>query len=67
MCNNNDIHVVKGTVFYYLKIGKNKIAKAFTLGGLQQIIEKEHNSNNDYLVAIDIARTQERGCQSQKA
>lgn len=67
MSKDNEIRVVKGSVFYHLKVGKTKIAKAFTLDGLQQIVEKQHVGKDDYLVAIDIARTQERGCQPQKA
>ena len=62
-----EIRVIPGTIFFRLKVGKTEICKSITLDGLEAIVRKNHAANKNYLTAIDIRRTKQRGCQSQKA
>ncbi len=57
----NCCHVVRGKVFFYLKCGKNKLAKALTLKELEEKIEKELKGVEEYLIALDIFRRKNPG------
>ncbi|WKZ25613.1 MAG: hypothetical protein QY322_04510 [bacterium] len=57
-----DIRVHKFQSCYRLKVGKKLVAEAISLDELETKVRNEHGSNDEYLVAIDIARSQERGC-----
>ena len=55
--NKNCFHVVKGTVFYYLKCGKEKLATALSLEGLENQIRNDLGAVEAHLVALDIFKT----------
>ena len=57
----NCCHVVRGKVFFYLKCGKNKLAKALTLKEHEEKIEKELKGVEEYLIALDIFRRKNPG------
>lgn len=55
--DKNCFHVVKGTVFYYLKCGKVKLATALSLRGLENQILNDLGAVEEHLIALDIFKT----------
>lgn len=58
---SNCCHIVKGSTNYYLKCGKEKLAKALTLKELENKIRNELGALEEYLIALDIFRTKNPG------